>query len=138
MIPVVVGIWTVVVFQTAGGVRQRSPAFGDASQNRSPHIGGCSVPVPVPVPAFPKQAESRMSTKKHDYCTVIGEKAVQKKGRRLFTSSCYLTRHDMIILQQYLASTRCYMPADYYSNCLLSCHNIGPSGPLVQAEMHDF
>jgi hypothetical protein len=38
MIQVVVGIWTVVVFQTAG-VRQRNPAFGDTSQNGSPHIG---------------------------------------------------------------------------------------------------
>jgi hypothetical protein len=38
MIQVVVGIWTVVivVFQTAG-VRQRNPAFGDTTQNRSPH-----------------------------------------------------------------------------------------------------
>jgi hypothetical protein len=61
MIQVVVGIWTVVVFQTAG-VRQRK-AFGDTTQNRSPHIGRS---VPVPVPAFPKQAESGMGTKKHD------------------------------------------------------------------------
>jgi hypothetical protein len=44
MIQVVVGIWTVVivVFQTAG-VRQRNPAFGDTTQNRSPHSIGCSV-----------------------------------------------------------------------------------------------
>jgi hypothetical protein len=35
VVVVVDGIWTVVVFQTAG-VRQ--PAFGDTSQNRGPHI----------------------------------------------------------------------------------------------------
>lgn len=41
---VVAGIWTVfVVFQTAG-VRQRNSAFGDTSQNRSPHIGGRGLP----------------------------------------------------------------------------------------------